>query len=159
MPRELGRLFVPAKRATHTVHLVRYHRLTIARTAEDNAAIALAARDCFRRRANEERIIHRFFTERAEVLHLMPERAEQFFYLLLVTKAGVIGTERNFHFHQFVIPSEVEECLIVSGNGPRGKTITRDASTALDMTIVTPRAISPIRSRVRVRGQSTFSEC
>src|SRR6266508_3601388 len=90
LAREAGRLFVPAKRATHAVHLVRHHRFAIAGTPEDDASFALAARYCFRCWPNEKRIIHRFFTERAEVFYFVSEGAEQFFYLFLVEKAGVV---------------------------------------------------------------------
>src|SRR5438132_8540580 len=77
LARKASRLFVPTKRATHAVHFVRHHRFAIARTTEYDASFAFAACYCFRCRPNEKRIIHRFFTERAEVFHLVPQRAEQ----------------------------------------------------------------------------------
>src|SRR5436190_13056675 len=157
LSRQRSRLFTPAKRATHTVHFICDHRFTVARAAEDNAAFALAARDCFSCRPNEHRIVHRFFAECAEVFHLVPERSEQFFHLFLVTKSGVICAKRNFH--AFVIPSEVEESLIIDSEGQQEKTIVRDVSTSLDMTIVIPRAVSPARSRSRVRVRSGSLAC
>jgi hypothetical protein len=45
---------------------------------------------CFGRWPNEKRIVDRFFTERAEVFYFVSEGAEQFFYLFLVEKAGVV---------------------------------------------------------------------
>src|SRR5439155_21902339 len=81
LAREAGRLFVPAKCAAHAVHLVRHHRFAIAGTAKNNASFALSACYCFRCRANEKRIVHWVFTERAEVFHFVPERAEQLFYV------------------------------------------------------------------------------
>src|SRR5439155_24205161 len=155
LSRQRSRSFPPAKRATHTVHFICDHRFTVARAAEDNAAFALAARDCFSCRPNEHRIVHRFFAECAEVFHLVPERSEQFFHLFLVTKSGVICAKRNFH--RSVIPSEVEESLILNPVAPIRKTISRDVSTTLDMTIVIPRAILRARSRSRVRVQSVSS--
>src|SRR5262245_57072857 len=97
LSRQPGGLFTPAKRATHTVHFIRDHRFTVARAAEDNAAVAFAASHCFRSWPNENRIVYRFFAECAEVFHLMPQRREQFFHLFLVMKTGVIRAKRNFH--------------------------------------------------------------
>src|SRR5438105_12483614 len=92
-----GRFFIPAKRATHAVNLVRYHRFAVARAAEHNASFAFAACDCFRGWANKERVIDRFLTERAEVFYFVAESAEQFSHALFVAKTGVIRTERDFH--------------------------------------------------------------
>ena len=50
---------------------VRGHRFAIARSAKDHAPIAFPARDRFRRRSYEERVVNRLFVERAEVLYLM----------------------------------------------------------------------------------------
>jgi len=134
LPRKPGRLFIPAKRTTHAVHFVRHHRFTVARAAEDNPTLALAARHRFRCRANEKRIIYGFFIKGAEVFYVVSERAEQLFYLFFVTKTGVVRAERNFHVMNllpemrghcrgqpaFVIPSgslalsEVEPALGIS---------------------------------------------
>jgi len=97
-----GRFFIPTKRATHAMNLVRYHRFAVARTAEHNATFAFAARDCFRGWANKERVIDRFFTERAEVFSFVSESAEQFSYALFVAKTGVIRAERNFHYEDLL---------------------------------------------------------
>src|SRR5438270_12821541 len=85
-----GRFFIPAKRATHAMNLVRYHRFAVARAAEHNATFAFAARDCFRGWANKERVIDRFLTERAEVFYFVSESIEQFSYALFVAKSGVV---------------------------------------------------------------------
>src|SRR5438034_10296684 len=90
LAREAGRLFIPAKCAAHAVHLVRHHRFAIAGTTEHDAPFALAASYRFRCGPNEKRIVDRFFTERAEVFYFVSEGAEQFFYLFLVEKAGVV---------------------------------------------------------------------
>jgi hypothetical protein len=47
------------------MNLIRYHRFAVARSAKDNASVALAARYCFRGWANEDWIIHRLFVKRA----------------------------------------------------------------------------------------------
>src|SRR5205823_4054074 len=91
------RFFVPAQRTAHAVHLIRHHCFAISRAAEDDAALALAARYCFGCRPNKKRIIHRFLAKRPEIFHLVPERAEQLFHLFLVTKSSVIRPERDFH--------------------------------------------------------------
>ena len=72
------------------MHLVGHHRFAVAGTAEDNAAFAFAARNCFRCRPNKQRVIDRFFTERAEVFYFVAQRAEEFFYFFLIAKTGVI---------------------------------------------------------------------
>src|SRR6266536_3257265 len=97
LPRETRRLFAPAKRATYAMDFIGHHRFAVPGTAEYDAALTLTAGDRFCRRANEKRIIHRFFVECAEVLYLMSKSAEQFFDFFFVTKTGVIGAERNFH--------------------------------------------------------------
>src|SRR5207249_6880668 len=94
---EPGRFFIPAKRATAAMSLVRYHRFAVARAAEHNATFTFAACHCLRGWANEKRIIYRFLTERAEVFYFVTECAEQFFHFLFVAKSGVICAERNFH--------------------------------------------------------------
>src|SRR5262249_35435028 len=142
LSRQPGGLLTPAKRATHAMHLIRDHRFTVARAAEDNTAVAFAVSHCFRSWPNENRIVHRFFAVRAEIFHLLPQRGEQFFHLFLVMKTGVIRAEGNFH--KSVIPSEVEESLILNPVAPIRKTISRDVSTkpvlsgveGLDMTMV-----------------------
>lgn len=90
MSRQPGGLLTPTKRATHAMDLIRDHRFPVARATEDDTAIALAARDCFRSRSDEKRIVHWFFAERAEVFYLLLQRSEQFFHLFLVAKTGVI---------------------------------------------------------------------
>jgi hypothetical protein len=97
LPRKPRRFFIPAKRAAHAMHFVRHHRFAVARSAEHNPALALAARHRFRRGADKKRVIDGFFIKRAEVFHFVPERAEQFFHLFLVAKTGVIRPERDFH--------------------------------------------------------------
>src|SRR6266404_5156267 len=97
LARETRGFFVPAKRATDKMNLVRCHRFAIARPAENNAALAFAARNRLRRRPNEDGVINRVLIESAAVLHFVAERYEKFFNLLLVTKAGVIAPQRNFH--------------------------------------------------------------
>ena len=62
LARKSRALFIPAKRATHSAHLVRRHRLAVAGTAENNSAIAFAFCHRFRRRPNEKRIVDRFLT-------------------------------------------------------------------------------------------------
>src|SRR5260370_7558042 len=99
---EPGRFFIPAKRATHAMNLVRYHRFAVARAAEHNATFAFAARDRFCRRANEKRIIDRFLIERAEVFNFVTECAEQFFHSLFVPKTGVILAYRTFHYENLL---------------------------------------------------------
>jgi hypothetical protein len=94
--------------------LVRGHRFSVARAAEDDTAIALAASHCFRGRPNEKRIVNGFLAERAAVLHFVSERDEQFLHLFLVPKPGVICAKG--YFHTFVIPSEVEESLILDSD-------------------------------------------
>src|SRR4029453_6616552 len=91
-----------------------HHRFAVARPTEHDPAFTFAASDCFCRRANKKRIIHGVFIECAEVFYFVAERAEQFFYFFFITKTGVVGAERDFH--EFVIPSEVEESLIVVSN-------------------------------------------
>ena len=102
LTRKPGDFLIPAKRATNPAHFVRRHRFAIARSAEDNAAIAFASRDCLRGRTNENRIIDRLFAERPEIFHLVPELAEQCLHLFFVTKTGVIGAEAKFSSHDFV---------------------------------------------------------
>jgi hypothetical protein len=79
------------------MNLIRHHGFAVPRTSEHDAALALAARDRFCSWAYEERIVHRVFTECAEVFYFMTERTEQFFYLFFVTETGVIRAERNLH--------------------------------------------------------------
>src|SRR5206468_6469702 len=107
-----GRLFIPAKCAAQPVHFVRHHRFAIPRSAEHDASFTFTARHRFRRRPDEERIIHRFLAECTEVFHFVPKRSEQFFHFFLVTKTRVICAKRNFH--TFAIPSRAEESLIVN---------------------------------------------
>ena len=59
-------------------------------TAEADAAISLATCYCFCCRTNKEWIVDGFLAERAEVLHFVPKRTEQFFDFLLVMETGVI---------------------------------------------------------------------
>src|SRR6267143_2358408 len=101
LARKFGGLFIPAERTTHTAHLVRRHRFTVSRTAEDYPALALPRRHRFGGGSNEERVIDRFFAHRAKVSHLMAELPEQFLHFLLVAKAGMIRPERNFHLERF----------------------------------------------------------
>src|SRR6266446_2915538 len=75
-PRETRRLFVPAKRATHAMDFIGHHRFAVARATEHDPAFALAASNCFCRRANEKRIVHRFFAECAKVFYFMSKSAE-----------------------------------------------------------------------------------
>ena len=79
------------------MHFVRHHCFAIARSAKHDPALALTARHRFRRWPDEKRIIDGFLVKGAEVFHFVPERAEQFFYLFLAPKTGVICAERNFH--------------------------------------------------------------
>jgi hypothetical protein len=97
LARKPRHLLIPAKGAANPVDFVRDHRLAIARSSKDNAAIAFAARDCLRGRTNENRIIHRFLAESPKIFHFVAELGEKSFYLLFVTKAGVIAAKRNFH--------------------------------------------------------------
>ena len=97
LPRKPGRFFIPAKRATYAMYFVRYHRFAIARSAKHDPALALTARYRFRRGPDEKRIIHRFLVKGTKVSDLVSETAEQFFYLFLAPKTGVICAERNFH--------------------------------------------------------------
>jgi hypothetical protein len=92
-----GRFFSPAKRATHAMNLVRYHRFAVARSAEHDPALALTARYRFRRGPDEKRVIDGFLIKGAEVFHFVPERAEQFLHFFLVPKTGVIRAKRYFH--------------------------------------------------------------
>src|SRR5260370_32207556 len=86
-------LFVQAKRAGDKMTLVCGHRFAIAGAAENNAALAFAARNRLRRRSNEDGIINRVLIESAAVFHFVAERYEKFFDLFLVTKAGVTAPE------------------------------------------------------------------
>src|SRR5437899_2144387 len=43
-----GRFFIPAKRTTHAMNLVRYHRFAVARAAEHNATFTFGACHCLR---------------------------------------------------------------------------------------------------------------
>ena len=97
LARKTRDLFIPAKGASDPAHFVRRDRLAVTRAAKNNSTFAFSIRDCFRGRPNEERVIDRFITIRAEILHLMSELAEQFLYFLLVVEAGVIRPERDFH--------------------------------------------------------------
>src|SRR4030095_8913505 len=101
-----GRFFIPTKRATHAVNLVRYHRFAVARAAEHNATFAFAACDCFCGWANEQRVIDRFPLERAEVFYFVSESAEQFSHSLFIAKTGVIRAERNFHVLMLLVQVE-----------------------------------------------------
>src|SRR5438128_220369 len=92
-----SRIFTPSKRADHAVHYDRHHGFALARSAKHDPAFTLATRHCFRCRADEKRVVDWFLAEGAEVFHLVPERAEQLFHLLLVLKTGVVCAERNFH--------------------------------------------------------------
>src|ERR1043165_5790494 len=56
-------VFVPAQGTTHAADLVRNDGFPIAGAAEDDAAVALAASDRFRRWTDEIGIIHRFAAE------------------------------------------------------------------------------------------------
>src|SRR5204862_6293733 len=78
--RKACRFFIPAQRATHAVHLICHHRFTVARTAEYYPTFTLAARDRFRRRSDEKRVIDRFLVDRAGVFHLLPACAKQLFH-------------------------------------------------------------------------------
>src|SRR5436305_15132278 len=97
LSREPGRFFVPTKRASNAVHFVGHHRFAIAGSPEYNAPLAFPAHDCFGCWPNEERIIHWFFTERAEVFCFVTERAEQLLHFFFVSETSMIGAERNFH--------------------------------------------------------------
>src|SRR4029450_10158764 len=135
--RKAGRLFVPAQRATHTVHFVSYHRFPVARTPEYDPAFTLAARDRFRRRPDEKRVIDRFLVERAEVLYLVPECAKQLSHFLFVTKTGVICPKGNFHSTS-LLDHTVEYC--------------REQDVEL-----TRHAIWPVRSRYLAHVRLIFS--
>src|SRR6266487_2226041 len=126
-----GRFFIPAKRATHAMNLVRYHRFAVARAAEHNATFAFAARHCFCRRANKERLIDRFLIERAEVFYFVTECAEQFFHFLFVAKSGVIGAKSNLHADGLLTETR-DRCRGISSNQcrmPKPEAMTYDQMT------------------------------
>jgi hypothetical protein len=103
LPGKPGRFFIPAKRAAHATHFVRYHCFAVARSAEHDPALALTARYRFRCGADEKRVIDRFLVKGAEVFYFVPERAEEFLHLFLVPKTGVIRSERDFHAGNLLI--------------------------------------------------------
>ena len=93
LARKAGSFLVPAKRATDKMNLVRGHRFAVARSAKNDAALAFAPCNHFCGGPNEKGIVYRVFVESAAVLHFVAERGQEFFDLLLVTKAGVIRSE------------------------------------------------------------------
>ena len=68
-------------------------------TAQNDAALILAARDSFGHGPDEQRIIHRRLRIGAEVTDFMPELLKKLPDLFLVLKAGVIGANRDFHIY------------------------------------------------------------
>src|SRR5579871_1388900 len=73
--REPRRLEIPAERAANSAHLVRHDRFAVARAAQHDAALALAARHRLRGRTNEQRVIDGLVAVRAEIVHFMAQRS------------------------------------------------------------------------------------
>src|SRR5450432_228725 len=71
LPRKPGGFFIPAEGATDTADFIGGHRLTVARAAEDNAALAFPARNRFGSRSNKFRVIDRLLTRSAEIHDLV----------------------------------------------------------------------------------------
>src|SRR3954462_10801233 len=90
-------LFAPTERASDSAHLVGSHRFTVARSSEDNRAVALAARHRFGGRTNKFRIVDRLLAERSEVNRLMAEREKERLHGLLEFVARMVSAQRNFH--------------------------------------------------------------
>jgi hypothetical protein len=81
------------------MHLVRHHRFAVPRAAENDSTVALASRNRFCCWPDKKRVIDRRLSgKRPDIFHLMSQFAEQGFHLLLQFEAGVIGSERNFHY-------------------------------------------------------------
>src|SRR5580698_8114321 len=97
MTAEARGLDVPAQRAANTLDAVGGDGLAVAGAAEDDAALAFAARDGLRHGPDEKRIIHGRVREGAEVTDLVAEGLEVGADLFLVLKSGVIGADANFH--------------------------------------------------------------
>jgi hypothetical protein len=91
-----GGLFVPAEAAADAAHAVGDNGFAITRTAEDDAALKLAARDSFGHGADEIRVIGgRRFVVRAEVAHRMTLGEEQGLDDFLIGEAGMVGANGN----------------------------------------------------------------
>ena len=81
------------------MHFVRHHRFAVPRAAENDSTVALASRDCFRCRPNEQvdNLPAGPRCKSSDIFHLMSQFAQQGFDLFLQFETGVIGSERNFH--------------------------------------------------------------
>src|SRR5712691_10024563 len=90
-------LEAPAKSAANAADFVGDHGFAVARAAENDAAVELAARDSFRRGANEQGIIYRLGAERAEVADFVAEAIQKQFDFFLVGEAGVVGGDGYLH--------------------------------------------------------------
>src|SRR5512141_866166 len=97
LARRAGGRLAPAERAAHALHLVRDDRLAVSRAAEDDAAVARAARDGLGRGPDEEGVVDHVRRERPEVLHVVPHPEEEGLDPFLVREAGVVGAEGDFH--------------------------------------------------------------
>jgi hypothetical protein len=82
-----------AQRAAHPAHPVGGHRLAVARAAEDDAALGVAAGDRLGHRADEQRVVDRHLGVGAEVDHLVAGVQEAVLDPFLVAVAGVVRAD------------------------------------------------------------------
>src|SRR6266852_1512583 len=90
-------LEAPAESAANAADFVGDHGFAVARAAENDAAVELTARDSFRRRANEQGIIHRLRAKRSEIADFVAEAIQKEFDFFFVGEAGVVGGDGDLH--------------------------------------------------------------
>ena len=96
-PRPLRSLLIPTQGAADARNFIGHDGLAVSRTAEDDAPFTLAARDRFSRWPDENRIVHWRRARRAEVAYLVPSLRKVPLDYFFVSKAGVVGSNGNFH--------------------------------------------------------------
>ncbi len=97
LPAEAGRFEVPAQGAADAAKPVGDHRLPVARAAQHDGTLELAAGDGLGRRADKVGVIDRFGRVGAEVVDFMAGGNQQFLDGLFVFESRVVGTQGNFH--------------------------------------------------------------
>src|SRR5258706_532057 len=90
------RYFPRAQRSANAPHFVGDERFAVSRSAKHNAALEFATRHRFRRRADEQRIVDRLRTERAEIADFVPERSQKRPYFFFVLKSCVVRANGYF---------------------------------------------------------------
>jgi hypothetical protein len=97
LPAKPRRIRVPTYRAANAFHAVRHNRLSVARAAQNNAALKLMPRHRLRYRPDEKWIIHGLFGMGPKIGDAMPAFLQKVSNLFFVKESSVVRTNCNFH--------------------------------------------------------------